>query len=140
MQSHNSTGRSPHGERGLKCNHSKAKANRYGRSPHGERGLKYAILRRQPLRSMSLPSRGAWIEIKSVCIIGLLVASRSPHGERGLKLCRKGVTLLVVLSLPSRGAWIEIFIPSYATSKALSLPSRGAWIEIHIGDVCQLAI
>ena len=81
----------------------------------------------------SLPSRGAWIEIKALqrgfdwqaCRSphgerGLKYdeydgskkyISRSPHGERGLKF-RTGVALpLLHRSLPSRGAWIEIYWP-----------------------------
>ena len=34
---------------------------------------------------MSLPSRGAWIEIASVTWMTSLALCRSPHGERGLK-------------------------------------------------------
>ena len=33
-------GRSPHGERGLKCRHGELRRTVAGRSPHGERGLK----------------------------------------------------------------------------------------------------
>ena len=55
------------------------------RSPHGERGLKYSGAEENERVEMSLPSRGAWIEIP---------VSRQPGGRR--------------LSLPSRGAWIEI--------------------------------
>ena len=56
---------------------------------------------------MSLPSRGAWIEI--------LLTSQD--------VCE-------ALSLPSRGAWIEIAIQEAERVGTLSLPSRGAWIEI----------
>ena len=58
---------------------------------------------------MSLPSRGAWIEILG------------PPSRPALK---GG-------SLPSRGAWIEITREEMATMGVASLPSRGAWIEIH---------
>ena len=100
------------------------------RSPHGERGLKWLSggLGRVPLQS--LPSRGAWIEIR--------YALHQLHGGK---------------SLPSRGAWIEIFCgfprppfgrvapltggggwnkppPPPTPGAVLSLPSRGAWIEI----------
>ena len=57
------TGRSPHGERGLKyCNSLQLPEKRGRRSPHGERGLKSVALRPA--------ARGV---------------GRSPHGERGLK-------------------------------------------------------
>ena len=34
-----------------------------GRSPHGERGLKFPGLKAMFLAFLSLPTRGAWIEI-----------------------------------------------------------------------------
>ena len=58
--------------------------------------------------ALSLPSRGAWIEI------GVLVTCSPAAG-----------------SLPSRGAWIEIFrFCQWHKITSESLPSRGAWIEI----------
>ena len=36
--------RSPHGERGLKCDGTWFSGYSKGRSPHGERGLKFAII------------------------------------------------------------------------------------------------
>ena len=57
---------------------------------------------------MSLPVRGAWIEIAgNEC---------QPLEEVG--------------SLPVRGAWIEMSATSGAFSVVPSLPVRGAWIEI----------
>ena len=56
---------------------------------------------------LSLPVRGAWIEI----------------------LNAKSATD-VAWSLPVRGAWIEILNAKSATDVAWSLPVRGAWIEI----------
>ena len=56
-----------------------------GRSPRGERGLKS---RRKPARfemMLSLPSRGAWIEIQIHLDRGGDNGGRSPRGERGLK-------------------------------------------------------
>ena len=60
-------------------------------------------------KNMSLPPRGAWIEIKS-----------------------PGIPFLVSpLSLPPRGAWIEILPAGDGfRSGRLSLPPRGAWIEM----------
>ena len=56
---------------------------------------------------MSLPVRGAWIEIparhsKRRC------TGRSPCGERGLKYIFLRFFQDFILSLPVRGAWIEI--------------------------------
>ena len=59
---------------------------------------------------MSLPTRGAWIE--------MLIEDNS---------------LLRILSLPTRGAWIEMVMALSITRISMSLPTRGAWIEI-IGD------
>src|SRR5699024_5308864 len=78
------------------------------RSPHGERGLKLCDQIQEELNRKSLPSRGAWIEIKASL-------SRCTHR----------------LSLPSRGAWIEIQVCKYGRNRSMSLPSRGAWIEIN---------
>ena len=84
---HGVAGRSPYGERGLKwlrlrwpCNHGKR------RSPYGERGLKSARYAGWNDQRMSLPIRGAWIEIKN---------SSCPPTDREM-------------SLPIRGAWIEM--------------------------------
>ena len=58
--------------------------------------------------ALSLPVRGAWIEIRPIA----LAAS-----------CR--------MSLPVRGAWIEISWAKEANKESIrSLPVRGAWIEI----------
>ena len=82
--------------------------SRYGRSPSGERGLKCAWADTLKFVSTSLPIRGAWIEIwnptrtcstrtRSLPIRGAWIEmsmyaalsrtqdSRSPSGERGLK-------------------------------------------------------
>ena len=79
------------------------------RSPHGERGLKFFDVGQNAPGTLSLPTRGAWIEISQILeITGALYLSlptrgawieilclyvyclynlcRSPHGERGLKL------------------------------------------------------
>ena len=58
----------------------------YRRSPHGERGLKYLKALDGRDAALSLPTRGAWIEI---------------HFSASISDRRR-------LSLPTRGAWIEI--------------------------------
>ena len=58
---------------------------------------------------MSLPTRGAWIEIG---IWSLQTFTTS--------------------SLPTRGAWIEIPKEAQEIFLAESLPTRGAWIEIPV--------
>ena len=78
--------RSPHGERGLKfLLLVERDCRQLRRSPHGERGLKFTIVLCNSGLVMSLPTRGAWIEIN----ISISINSD-------------------LLSLPTRGAWIEI--------------------------------
>mgnify|MGYP007090289493 CR=1 FL=1 len=57
---------------------------------------------------MSLPVRGAWIEM---CVFSILLFT-------------------FVRSLPVRGAWIEICNRVFPNPRCQSLPVRGAWIEI----------
>ena len=57
----------------------------YSRSPHGERGLKSIQVDTCHAYVLSLPTRGAWIEIVQ-------------------KVAKIGKSE----SLPTRGAWIEI--------------------------------
>ncbi len=57
---------------------------------------------------LSLPVRGAWIEI----------VRSAPMPTRSQ-------------SLPVRGAWIEIFDEKLDRWASQSLPVRGAWIEIR---------
>ena len=101
--------RSPCGERGLKLDGLPAMSEQVSRrSPCGERGLKCKAHHQNQGYVVSLPVRGAWIEI----------ASPFPPVE-------------IVPSLPVRGAWIEMAIPTICiTPNAPSLPVRGAWIEI----------
>ena len=80
-----------------------------GRSPCGERGLKFRQQVQQLRDAVSLPVRGAWIEIR-----------RFTARKR---TCRP--------SLPVRGAWIEMSAPATAYIPRRSLPVRGAWIEIR---------
>ncbi len=82
-------------------------------------------------RHVSLPIRGAWIEILSFTVAASSPCGRSPSGERGLKCVGHGHLAHVVLSLPIRGAWIERNV--CATTRRPSpgsLPIRGAWIDI----------
>ena len=79
-----------------------------GRSPHGERGLKFSSAARSSDSAQSLPTRGAWIEIRAWADRMLLEYGRSPHGERGLKFSSAARSSDSAQSLPTRGAWIEI--------------------------------
>ena len=62
---------------------------------------------------MSLPVRGAWIEIGTT-----------------LRSVESGT------SLPVRGAWIEILLKLPFPFGFMSLPVRGAWIEIKTARLC----
>ena len=57
---------------------------------------------------MSLPTRGAWIEMPYDGPCAGHGPGRSPHGERGLKWIAQNLRLGDRVSLPTRGAWIEI--------------------------------
>ena len=81
--------RSPCGERGLKFMHPVEGCGFESRSPCGERGLKSSGAGSGVLPLVSLPVRGAWVEI-------------SPAGEASSGRCT---------SLPVRGAWVEILSP-----------------------------
>ncbi len=57
---------------------------------------------------MSLPTRGAWIEMGYLRATAKNKEGRSLRGERGLKYCRYLTETEPRRSLPTRGAWIEI--------------------------------
>ena len=79
-----------------------------GRSLHGERGLKSYVSAFDKFVYLSLPSRGAWIEINVIPVLSETPVRRSLHGERGLKYLFLQYHFINFWSLPSRGAWIEI--------------------------------
>ena len=75
------------------------------RSPCGERGLKYRRVVGDEHRVLSLPVRGAWIEITSLTI--------TANAHR---------------SLPVRGAWIEI--PDWGMENAeLGVATRAGSVD-----------
>ena len=88
------------------------------------------FLRASRIAVLSLPTRGAWIEISRISWHPPILESRSPHGERGLK-CR---LLLPSIKIRSRSPHGERGLKSVTlTLQACavpSLPTRGAWIEI----------
>ena len=53
---------------------------------------------------MSLPSRGAWIEIPQMSQRFTFRIGRSPHGERGLKFLRLSRIKLISLVAPLTGS------------------------------------
>ena len=102
---------------------------------------------------LSLPARGAWIEIPLAtpmtatrkvapregsvdrnclcknCIV-LLKGVAPREGSVDRNLLHKTVLILQQQSLPARGAWIEIKVMLQEGERNLSLPARGAWIEM----------
>ena len=73
----------------------------------------------------SLPTRGAWIEIPVSAGPPLMAVRRSPHGERGLKCTVAQAIEDHLRSLPTRGAWIEITFAKGPSGCMGSLPHRG---------------
>ena len=70
--------RSPHGERGLKSKPLATGLYVISRSPHGERGLKCLSMPVPALSPLSLPTRGAWIEMSPATGDGVDVVV-APH-------------------------------------------------------------
>ena len=75
---------------------------------------------------VSLPSRGAWIEIYPCRTPYPKTESRSPPGERGLKWQRGQKNPQHSKSLPSRGAWIEIQLEKSGVNAWLVAPLPGS--------------
>ena len=76
---------------------------------------------------MSLPSRGAWIEIYCQRVFGRLGAQVAPLAgsvDRNVKMDE--LVPLARVSLPSRGAWIEIPIRPSQVSHILVAPLAGS--------------
>ena len=96
--------RSPRGERGLKCRRHHPRMDEKRRSPRGERGLKYVGFGKLGCELMSLPPRGAWIEILFDACSASTHGSRSPRGERGLKWECGGKSGSARMSLPPAGS------------------------------------
>ena len=84
---------------------------------------------------LSLPTRGAWIEMDGTLTPEARFDGRSPHGERGLKYVRNKCFERSYPSLPTRGAWIEISRSNHRKGERQSLPTRGAWIEMVISEI-----
>ena len=103
-----------------------------GRSPCGERGLKCYPAGRQSASALSLPVRGAWIEIPLMPSSVTCTRGRSPCGERGLKCYPAGRQSASALSLPVRGAWIEITLDSVSMSMLRRSPCGERGLKFHL--------
>ena len=97
------------------------------------RGAWVEIIKRQnhtKRACMSLPVRGAWVEIAAAFALAAAFLRRSPCGERGLKSPPRCDRQRQKPSLPVRGAWVEIICLMLERILSASLPVRGAWVEI----------
>ena len=101
-----------------------------GRSPCGERGLKYVETETNQGYMMSLPVRGAWVE--------MFLRRVDADGMKSLPVRGAWVEIAAAWrkgrhtrpSLPVRGAWVEMSTCCFFRKKSLSLPVRGAWVEM----------
>ena len=67
-----------------------------------------------PAHCVSLPVRGAWVEITTTARCSAFSCA----------------------SLPVRGAWVEIFLWPFSAFRGVrSLPVRGAWVEMRLHKV-----
>ena len=119
-----------------------------GRSPHGERGLKSNQLNISLKTSMSLSSRRAWIEIATVIdtcrrncvalltesvdwnfivadVLDKIPASLSSRRAWIEMFCKFGLSIIIVPSLSSRRAWIEIAYVVSPSNNSLSRSPHG---------------
>ena len=101
-----------------------------GRSPYGERGLKCddELLLAEFGGSLSL--RRAWIEMLIWRIDNVMRKSRSPYGERGLKFLESDAFAHDLLSLAVRRAGVGISASELTAATFGSLSLRRAWIEM----------
>ncbi len=95
------------------------------RSPQGERGSKWRDDVETLVQVLSLPARGAWIEITWNIVVYTTVVCRSPQGERGSKSITSDIDTKTNASLPARGAWIEIAISTMHTRIANGRSPQG---------------
>ena len=98
-----------------------------GRSPHGERGLKYCGSDLYGFGVKSLPTRGAWIEMAMNPSMLLPIAGRSPHGERGLKYIKFVEQIVHVRRSPHGERGLKL--------KSLSVLKNAFPVAPHTGSV-----
>ena len=70
--------------------------------------MKWVKHRSRLLSAVSLPVRGAWVEMAGMRSMTRAQVGRSPCGERGLKFVGAVRPGHSGRSLPVRGAWVEI--------------------------------
>ena len=93
--------------------------------------MKYRYTDLRPRSGLSLPVRGAWIEIIKTADACRVRCKSLPVRGAWIEIRRMRLTVCFPSSLPVRGAWIEIPCPIALFLRLMSLPVRGAWIEIR---------
>ncbi len=78
------------------------------------------------MRFLSLPVRGAWVEILQGKTQLQVAEGRSPCGERGLKFGLQLAASQAAQSLPVRGAWVEILPIAEMSAIAAVAPRAGS--------------
>ncbi len=81
--------------------------------------------------ALSLPVRGAWIEIRLLIPDGYAEEGSLPVRGAWIEIITSLFSRRFLRSLPVRGAWIEISDKFRSRQRLKSLPVRGAWIEIR---------
>ena len=79
---------------------------------------------------LSLPVRGAWVEMKTQKSFALTRWSRSPCGERGLKLYLVMAYVKPFCRSPCGERGLKYLGTVSRLPRTPSLPVRGAWVEI----------
>ena len=83
------------------------------------------------LRSLSLPARGAWVEMRRRCSRRRAQTRSLPARGAWVEIAAGAGAQPRPVSLPARGAWVEITSRATRGGRSVSLPARGAWVEIR---------
>ena len=79
---------------------------------------------------MSLPTRGAWIEIILVWMCALFRRSRPPRGAGVVIALNLSKYIYETCRSPPGGRGLKFLMGNFIPMLTGSLPTRGAWIEI----------
>ena len=99
-----------------------------GRSPCGERGLKCQNRPRRGRFCWSLPVRGAWIEIRDAPQRVSAGSASLPVRGAWIEMQAVRGTRRVLPSLPVRGAWIEI-VKGLVTVNGVQVAPRAGSVD-----------
>ena len=98
----------------------------HGRSPRGERGLKLKEQKKYMGNYMSLPPRGAWIEMRKFSDLFEHLQGRSPRGERGLKFTMRRRLLSITGRSPRGERGLKCKIKKWEANKMRVAPPAGS--------------